>query len=332
VKALLSHGAGGPETLVLTDVPEPEPGANEVLVAVRACGINFPDGLLIRDKYQIRPPRPFAPGSDIAGIVARVGTSVTGFRPGQHVIGRLGWGGLSQMVAVPEDRCVAIDAAMPFDQAAAFIFTYGTAYYALVDRGHLSAGETVLVLGASGGVGIAAVQTAVALGAHVVAAASSHERLSVALANGAACGVVYPRSFTGKDAGRALAAEFKQLCGPPGADIVLDPVGGPYAEPALRAVARDGRYLVVGFTAGIPAVPLNLPLLKSCSVVGVDWGAFVRGNPTGAASNAAAALALYRAGKLAPQISERFTLAEAPAAIARLESRAATGKLVVMID
>jgi NADPH2:quinone reductase len=332
VKALLSRDTGGPETLVLADIPEPEPGPNEVLVAVRACGINFPDGLLIRDKYQIRPPRPFAPGSEIAGIVARVGISVTRFQPGQHVIGRLGWGGLSQMVAVPEERCIAIDAEMPFDQAAAFIFTYGTAHYALVDRGHLVPGETVLVLGASGGVGIAAVQTARALGARVVAAASSRERLSVAVANGAAGGMVYPPFLNDKDAGRALAAEFKELCGPSGADLVLDPVGGPYAEPALRAVARNGRYLVVGFTAGIPVIPLNLPLLKSCGVVGVDWGAFVRGDPAGASANAASVLTLYRAGKLEPQVSERFTLTEAPAAIARLESRAATGKLVVMID
>ncbi|MDR3466216.1 MAG: NADPH:quinone oxidoreductase family protein [Xanthobacteraceae bacterium] len=332
MKAILSQVAGDPGTLVLADVPEPEPGPNDVLVAVKACGINFPDGLLIRDKYQIRPPRPFAPGSEISGIVARVGAAVSRFRPGQHVIGRLGWGGLAERVAVPEDRCIAIDATMPFDQAAAFIFTYGTAHYALVDRGHVAPGETVLVLGASGGVGIAAVQAAKALGARVIAAASSTERLAVALANGAERGVVYPRTLTDKEAARALAAEFKDACGATGADVVLDPVGGPYAEPALRAIARNGRHLVVGFTAGIPAIPLNLPLLKSCSVVGVDWGAFVRGDPAGAAANAAAVLALYGAGKLSPRVSERFTLAEAPAAIARLESRAVTGKLVVMMD
>jgi NADPH2:quinone reductase len=332
VKAVLSREAGDPDTLVLADLPEPVPGPSDVLVAVKACGINFPDGLLIRDKYQIRPPRPFAPGSEISGVVAQVGAAVSRFQPGQHVIGRLGWGGLAERVAVPEDRCIAIDAEMPFDQAAAFIFTYGTAHYALVDRGHVTPGETVLVLGASGGVGIAAVQTAKALGARVVAAASSADRLAVALANGAERGVVYPRSLADKDSARALAAEFKEACGVSGADIVLDPVGGPYAEPALRAVARNGRYLVVGFTAGIPAIPLNLPLLKSCSVVGVDWGAFVRGDPASAEVNASAALALYGAGKLSPLVSERFTLAEAAAAITRLESRAATGKLVVMMD
>lgn len=332
MKAILSQGAGGPEGLLLSDVPEPVPGPTDVLVAVKACGINFPDGLLIRDKYQIRPPRPFSPGSEISGIVERIGSSVKRFQPGQHVIGRLGWGGLAQKVAVPEERCIAVDPVMPFDQAAAFIFTYGTAYYALVDRGHLAPGETVLVLGASGGVGVAAVQTARALGARVVAAASSPERLAVALANGAEQGVVYPRSLIGQDASRALAAELKQLCGATGADVIVDPVGGPYAEPALRSIARDGRYLVVGFTAGIPAIPLNLPLLKSCSVVGVDWGAFVRSDVTGADSNAGSALALYRAGKLSPVVTERFSLADAPAAIARLESRTTTGKIVVAID
>nr|WP_247800798.1 NADPH:quinone oxidoreductase family protein [Bradyrhizobium sp. 191] len=316
---------------MLAELPEPVPGPKEVLVAVKACGINFPDALLIQDKYQIRPPRPFAPGSEISGVVAQVGAGVVRFQPGQHVIGRLGWGGLAERVAVPEDRCIAIDAEMPFEQAAAFIFTYGTAHYALVDRGEVMPGETVLVLGASGGVGIAAVQTAKALGARVIAAASSAERLAVALANGAERGVVYPRSLDNKDAARALAAEFKEACGATGADVVLDPVGGPYAEPALRAMARNGRYLVIGFTAGIPAIPLNLPLLKSCSVIGVDWGAFVRGDPAGAQTNAASALELYRAGKLSPLVSERFTLAEAPSAIARLKSRTAIGKLVVMI-
>lgn len=316
---------------MLAELPEPVPGPKEVLVAVKACGINFPDALLIQDKYQIRPPRPFAPGSEISGVVAQVGAGVARFQPGQHVIGRLGWGGLAERVAVPEDRCIAIDAEMPFEHAAAFIFTYGTAHYALVDRGEVMPGETVLVLGASGGVGIAAVQTAKALGARVIAAASSAERLAVALANGAERGVVYLRSLDNKDAARALAAEFKEACGATGADVVLDPVGGPYAEPALRAMARNGRYLVIGFTAGIPAIPLNLPLLKSCSVIGVDWGAFVRGDPAGAQTNAASALELYRAGKLSPLVSERFTLAEAPAAIARLKSRTAIGKLVVMM-
>lgn len=252
MKAVLSRDAGDPETLVLAELPEPVPGPKEVLVAVKACGINFPDALLIQDKYQIRPPRPFAPGSEISGVVAQVGAGVVRFQPGQHVIGRLGWGGLAERVAVPEDRCIAIDAEMPFEQAAAFIFTYGTAHYALVDRGEVMPGETVLVLGASGGVGIAAVQTAKALGARVIAAASSAERLAVALANGAERGVVYPRSLDNKDAARALAAEFKEACGATGADVVLDPVGGPYAEPALRAMARNGRYLVIGFTAGIP--------------------------------------------------------------------------------
>ena len=329
MKALISPTAGGPETLVFRDLPEPEIGPNELLVRVKACGINYPDGLIIRDKYQIKPPRPFSPGSEIAGIVEKVGAGVTRFAIGQRVLARLGWGGMAEQIAVSQDRCTRIDDAMPFDEAAAFIFTYGTAYYALVTRGGLTPGDTVLVLGAAGGVGLASVQVARALGARVVAAASSEARVAVAVANGAERGVLYPRNLPGTSELRDLSKRFKDACGEAGATIVVDPVGGPYAEPALRAMAPGGRYLVVGFVAGIPSIPLNLPLLKSCSIVGVEWGSFVRGNADAANAQAEALLELYRGGKLSPVISERFEFEDAPAAIAQLEDRTSTGKVVV---
>ena len=262
MKALISVAAGGPETLVFRDMPEPNFGPSEVLVRVKACGINFPDGLLIRDKYQIRPPRPFSPGSEISGVVEAVGSAVTRFAPGDHVLARLGWGGLAQTVAVAQERCLIIDKTMPFDEAAAFIFAYGTAYHALVDRGTLKPGDVVLVLGAAGGVGMAAVGIAKALGATVVAAASSAEKRDVAIAGGADRGVVYPRDMLTTDQSRDLALAFKEACGAAGADIVVDPVGGAYTEPALRTTARNGRYLVIGFVAGIPSIPLQSALAE----------------------------------------------------------------------
>ena len=328
MRALLSVDAGGPESLVFRDVPEPECGPTDVLVQVKACGINFPDSLIIRDKYQIKPPRPFSPGSEIAGVVEEVGTSVTRFARGQHVLARLGWGGMAEKIAVAQERCLRIDDDMPFEDAAAFIFTYGTAYHALVDRAGVKAGETVLVLGAAGGVGLATVQIAAALGATVIAAASSEERVALACANGATRGVVYPREAENQ---RGLAALFKEACGPAGADIIVDPMGGPFAEPALRTIARNGRYLVVGFVAGIPSIPLNLPLLKSSSIVGVEWGSFVRADPVAAERQGDALLNLYRQGKIKPVISETFAWADATSAIARIEQRTSKGKQVVRI-
>ena len=332
MRALLSEEAGGPETLVFRDVPEPSVGPGDLLVRVKAFGINFPDGLIIRDKYQIRPPRPFSPGSEIAGIVEAVGSSVARFAHGDHVLARLGWGGMAEMVAVAQERCLRIEKSMPFEDAAGFIFTYGTAYHALVDRALLKSGDTVLVLGAAGGVGLAAVQVAKALGADVVAAASSADRVALARANGADRGVVYPRGPFGPDDARLLAAAFKAACSAGGANIIVDPIGGPYAEPALRAVAHNGRYLVVGFVAGIPSVPLNLPLLKSSTIVGVEWGSFVRGDPAAAEAQGVALLELYRQGRLKPVISKTFAFSDAPIAIAQLEGRSATAKIIVSLN
>ncbi len=329
MRAMLSFASGGPETLRLTELPEPAPGPGEVAVAVRACGINFPDSLIIADRYQARPPRPFAPGGELSGTVAALGEGVTGLAVGDRVLGAPGWGGLAERVVLPAAGCRPMPDAMPFDEAACFLFTYGTSYHALVDRGGLEAGQTLLVLGAAGGVGVAAVEIGRALGARVLAAVSSDEKLAFARDCGAHDGIVYPAGPLDRDGAKALAAEFKHLCGADGADVVYDAVGGAYAEPALRAIAWGGRHLVVGFPAGIPSVPLNLPLLKSCQIVGVFWGGFVRSDPEGSARNERALFDFYGRGALRPRISARFPLERAGDAIAALADRRAMGKVVV---
>ena len=331
MKALVSEAPGGPETLVLRDIPEPQPGPGEVLVAVKACGVNFPDVLIIEDKYQFRPTRPFAPGAEIAGVVEGVGPGVTCFKPSDRVIGSVLSGGMAEKVVVAATKCLAMPDAMPFDEASAFVLTYGTSYHALKNRAALKPGETLLVLGAAGGVGIAAVELGKAMGARVVAAVSSEEKLALAKKHGADSGFVYGPAPTSKEESKALADGFKAACGEGGADVIYDPVGGNYAEPALRSIAWEGRYLVVGFPAGIPRLPLNLTLLKSCQVVGVFWGEFTRRDPDGNAENNRELLELYAAGKIRPYVSERFALERGAEAIARLASRQATGKLVVTI-
>ncbi len=331
MKALVSDAPGGPDTLTLRDLPEPQPGPGELLVAVKACGVNFPDFLIIQDKYQFRPPRPFAPGAEISGIVERVGEGVTAFKPGDRVIGSLLAGGMAEKAVVPAAKCLAMPDNMPFDEASAFILTYGTSYHALKNRAAIKAGETLLVLGAAGGVGIAAVELGHAMGARVVAAVSSEEKLALARKHGADSGFVYGAAPTSKEESKALADGFKAACGEGGANVIYDPVGGEYAEPALRAIAWEGRYLVVGFPAGIPRLPLNLTLLKSCQVVGVFWGEFTRRDPAGNAQNNRELLELYAAGKIRPYVSERYPLERGAEAIARLASRNATGKLVVTV-
>ncbi len=330
MKALFSIRAGGPETLALTEAPEPAAGPGEVTVAVHAVGVNFPDSLVIEDRYQLRPPRPFAPGSELSGVVASVGEGVTGLAPGQRVLASLPFGAMAEVVALPADRCVPIPDAMPFDEAAAFLVTYGTVYHALVGRGGLRAGDTVLVLGAAGGIGLAGIEVAKALGARVVAAASSEEKLALARSVGADETVLYPAGPLDKAASKTLADALKAACGG-GADLVLDPVGGPYAEPAVRALAWEGRYLVIGFAAGIPAIPLNLILLKGCQLIGVFWGAYMARHPDRGAADTAVLLNFYAAGKLKPQISERYSLARGGEAIARLSTRQVRGKVVVAV-
>ncbi len=332
MKIVLSRAPGPPESLTLEDVPDPSPGPGQVVIAVKACGVNFPDALIIEDRYQVRPERPFAPGAEVAGVVESLGAGVTGLAVGQRVIGFCNWGGMAQKLAIAAVRCTPMPDAMPFDEAAALVMTYGTANYALHRRAGLKAGETVLVLGAAGGVGLAAVELAKAAGARVIAATSSAVKAELARSAGADETVVYPRGPFDKEGSKALAGLFKAACGPDGANVVLDPVGGDYAEAALRAIAWEGRFLVVGFPAGIPKLPLNLVLLKGCQVVGVAWGAEARRDPEGQDADIRQLLDLHARGLIRPRISERYPLARAGEAIARLGSRQALGKIVVMVD
>lgn len=332
MKALRSHSVGGPETLSLDEVEVPVPGKGEVLVAVRACAINFPDTLIIRDLYQFKPQRPFAPGGEIAGVIEAVGEGVQGFKVGDRVMAGLGNGGLAEKLVVPAGRMFPIPEGVPFEKAASLLMTYGTTIHGLKDRGHIKPGDCVLVLGAAGGVGLAAVELAKAFGARVVAAVSSEAKGEVARRAGADEVVIYPKDAMDKDASKDLANAFKAACGPEGANIVYDIVGGQYSEPALRAIAWEGRFLVVGFPAGIAKMPLNLTLLKSCDICGVFWGAFTAREPVKFRSQVEELFALMKEGKIDPLISETFPLERGGEAIARLESRQAVGKLVVMID
>ena len=331
MKALLSTSPGGPDTLTIETVPDPVPGPGEIRLAIRACGVNFPDTLIIEDKYQLRPQRPFSPGAEVAGVVTALGDGVDPALLGRRMIGWVGFGGMAEAIVLPVERAVPMPDAMPFETAAAFIMTYGTSYHALKDRAALKAGETLLVLGAAGGVGLAAVEIGKAIGARVIAAASSQAKADLALAHGADHAIVYPTGPFDKDGAKALSALFKDAVGKDGADVIYDPVGGAYTEAALRAIAWEGRLLVVGFPAGIAKLPLNLTLLKSCQVVGVFWGAFVARDPAGNGSNVAALLSLYEQGLLRPDVSRIYPLAQAGEAIAALGARAASGKLVVRI-
>lgn len=331
MKAIVSRDPGGPETLRFEDMPEPQPGPGQVRIVVKAVGVNFPDFLIIQDKYQFKPPRPFSPGLECSGIVDAVGEGVSGFAVGDRVLSMTGHGGMAEKVVTKTDRAVKIPESMPFDEAAAFLLTYGTSHHALLDRGQMKAGDTLLVLGAAGGVGIAALEIGAAYGARVIAAVSSEEKLAVAKRHGAVDGFVYPAGPFDKDGKKALAAAFKAACGPAGADIIYDPVGGDYAEPALRAIAWRGRYLVVGFPAGIPSIPLNLTLLKGCDICGVFWGDFTAREPQNHAASVADLVRLYGEGKIKPEISARFPLERGAEAITMLASRKATGKVVVTV-
>jgi NADPH2:quinone reductase len=332
MKAVLSRSAGGPGTLVVDEMPEPAAASGEVVVAVKAVGVNFPDLLIIEDKYQFRPQRPFSPGAEIAGVVEAVGEKVETLRRGDRVLAMLGWGGMAEKVAVKAADAFTLPGAMPFDEAAAFLMTYGTSYYALRDRAALKPGETLLVLGAAGGVGLAAVELGRAMGARVIAAASSRKKLDLALAAGAHDGIVYPAGPLDRDAQKALADAFKSACGADGPHVIYDPVGGDYSEPALRSIAWEGRYLVVGFPAGIARLPLNLPLLKGCDIRGIFWGAAIKRDPRRHREATAELMRLYGAGSVKPRIHGRFPLARAAEALEVLASRGAAGKVVITVE
>jgi NADPH:quinone reductase-like Zn-dependent oxidoreductase len=332
MKALRTHAVGGPDTLTLDEVEAPTPGKGQVLVAVKACAINFPDTLMIRDLYQFKPERPYAPGGEIAGVIEAVGEGVDGWKVGDRVLAGIGNGGLAQKVLVPAGRMFAVPEGVPFEKAASLMMTYGTNIHGLKDRGHIKAGDVLLVLGAAGGVGLSAVELGKAYGARVIAAVSSEEKGEVARRAGADDVVIYPKGPMDKDASKALANAFKAACGPDGANIVYDVVGGQYSEPALRAIAWEGRFLVVGFPAGIAKMPLNLTLLKSCDICGVFWGAFTAREPEKFRAQVEELFALLKAGKIDPLISETFPLERGGEAIAKLENREAVGKLVVTMD
>ena len=331
MRAWLSHAAGGPESLRLESVPDPVAAPGTLLIRVAAVSLNFPDTLIIQDKYQYCPPRPFIPGTDIAGTIIGVGAHVSQFAIGDRVAARVRHGGLGEQVVAEALSTFLLPDCISFTAASALVMVYGTALHGLVDRAHLATGEKLLVLGAGGGIGTAAVQIGKALGAEVVAGLSSQEKAEAARRAGADDVVIYPSAPLDRSLSRGLADRFKAAC-PVGYDIIFDPVGGAYAEPALRAIAWEGRYMVVGFTAGIPAPPLNLPLLKACSVVGVSWGAWAERNPDRMRANMTTVLDLWREGRIFPQIGGIFSFEAGPAAIARLERRSAIGKLVVAVE
>lgn len=329
MRAVMSAEEPGIEETRVVELPDPVPGAGEVLIRVRFCGVNYPDVLLLQDRYQLRPQRPFSPGGEVAGEVAAIGEGVTEFAPGDRVMARMGFGGMAELVAVPADRVSAIPGEMPFDDAAAIQTTYLTAYHALIQRGQLKPGERLLVLGAAGGVGLAAVQLGKALGATVIAAASSDEKAEVAKSGGADLAFSYPQAPSGDAERRELSALFKEKCPGGAADVVYDSVGGDYTEAALRAMAPDGRLLVIGFPAGIPRIPMNLVLLKQCQIVGVLYGGFAAANPAADRANCDEVLRLYQAGALRPLVSRRFPADEARSAIDELKERRVLGKVVV---
>lgn len=332
MRALLSHEPGGPETLRLDELPDPQPGPGELLVRVRAAAINFPDVLIIEDKYQLKPPRPFAPGGEIAGEIEAIGESVQGWAVGDRVIAVTGFGGLAERVVVPARAAYRLPEERSFEEGAALLLTYATSIHALLDRGKLQAGQTLLVLGAAGGVGLAAVELGKAYEARVIAAVSSEEKAQAARDAGADEAVVYPQGPFDKDGQKALAQLFKEAVGPAGADVIYDPVGGDYTEAALRSIAWEGRFLVVGFPAGIARLPLNLTLLKSCDVCGVFWGAFAARDPKANAAHVETLFKLWRQGMISPKVSATYPLERAGEAIRAIAERRVIGKLVVTID
>ncbi len=324
MKAALCKTLDGPDGLVVEEIADPVAGAGEAVVRVRAAALNFFDTLVTRGKYQHKPSLPFSPAGEIAGVVESVGAGVEGVRVGDRVQVYLGWGGARERVVVPAADLVPIPAAVSDAVAAGISITYGTAIHGLASRGRLKAGETLAVLGASGGAGLAAVELGKLMGARVIAAASSADKLAICRAHGADAVIDYSQV----DLKDALRAES----GGQGVDVVYDCVGGPYSEPALRAMAWRGRFLVVGFAAGdIPRIPLNLLLLKGCEAVGVFWGESVKRDPAGHRANMAQVLDWVAAGKLAPHIHATYPLAQIAEAIGVLDRREATGKVVVTL-
>lgn len=330
MKSLLSVEVGGPDTLVLSDIDAPTAGPGEVVIDVHAASVNFPDVLIIEDLYQLKPPRPFAPGAEVSGVISSVGEGVDSFAIGDRVLSAPGHGGMTEQIAVPAATVIPIPDGMPHDEAASFLLTYGTSHHALRQRAIAKEGETLFILGAAGGVGLAAVQLGKAMGLTVIAGCSSQEKVDLCIENGADRGIVYPHGPLDRDAQKALSSEIK-AAGGGGVDIVYDAVGGDFAEPALRAMNWEGRFLVIGFPAGIPKIPLNLALLKSCQIVGVFWGAFTMVSPDIHRANVEELFTMYAAGKIKPHVTSRYPLSEGAEAIRELAERRAKGKVVVEV-
>jgi NADPH2:quinone reductase len=323
MKALLCTEYGPLDKLTVGELPSPTPGPGQVVIDVKASSLNFPDALMVQGLYQVKPPLPFSPGAELAGIVKEVGEGVRGLAAGDRVIAFPGFGGFAEECLVAADKVMPLPAGMDFDLGAAFVLTYCTSLHGLQDCGRLESGETLLVLGAAGGVGLAAVEIGKALGARVIAAASSDDKLALCRQVGADATINY--------AAEDLRRRALELTEDKGADVVYDPVGGAYTEAALRATAWGGRLLVVGFAAGeIPKIPLNLALLKERSLVGVYWGDSVRHDPGGHERNLRRLVDWFAAGIIKPVVSERVPLAQAPAALARLAGRQVKGKVVVL--
>jgi NADPH2:quinone reductase len=325
MKAVLCKAYGPPERLVVEEIEPLKPGPGQVVISVKACGVNFPDTLIIEGKYQFKPELPFSPGGEVAGVVKEVGEGVEGTNVGERVIAFTGWGGFAEEVLVEAGKLIPIPEEMDFVTASAFVMVYGTSHYALKDRARLQPGETLLVLGAAGGVGLAAVELGKAMGAHVIAAASSAEKLAVCRQHGADECI----NYSSED----LKERIKTLSKGRGVDVIYDPVGGAYSEAALRGMAWEGRYLVIGFAAGdIPRIPLNLTLLKGCSIVGVFWGSFTTRDPQRNQEHLRELMSWFRSGKLQPRISATYPMERAADALNDMRARKITGKAVLLVN
>ncbi|NVJ86512.1 MAG: NADPH:quinone oxidoreductase family protein [Algoriphagus sp.] len=324
MKAIICEQFGLPETLRFGELPDPIPGPNQVLIEVEACGVNFPDVLIIQNLYQFKPVLPFSPGGEVAGKIIGIGENVRGSKIGDSVLALCGWGGFAEKVAVDAERVFKLPPNLPAEIAATTLYTYGTSFHALKDRAKLQEAETLLVLGAAGGVGLAAVELGKLLGAKVIAAASSEEKLSLCKEKGAELTINYEKED--------LKVRIKELTSGKGVDVVYDPVGGKFTEPALRGMTWKGRYLIVGFANGeIPKIPMNLPLLKGCSIVGVFWGQFSKLEPEKSFQNIAQLMQWVQDGKIQQHIGERFSLENSPKALRDILDRKMLGKGVVIV-
>jgi len=322
MKAILCTRPGTPDDLQFTDIPEPAAGPGEAVVKVAAAALNFFDTLIIADKYQVKPAYPFSPAAEFAGTIERLGAGVTGFAPGERVMGYMRYGAARERVAVKAAQLVTIPEGLDFDRAAGLSVIYGTTYYALKDRGHLKAGETLAVLGAAGGTGLSAVEIGKVMGARVIACASTDEKCDFARRHGADATI----NYTTQD----LKAELKRLGGERGIDVIYDPIGGHYSEAALRALGWEGRFLVIGFAAGeIPKIPLNLALLKSCDIVGVQWGGFTEKFPEQHAENMKEIVRWVADGKLSVHVHAVYPLADTPRALKDIAARRVMGKAII---